>query len=56
MYVKTKIKTRFHAAADELLGHCQKEHPRHGSTYGFYDTDGQSYQEFQMGEKKIANE
>lgn len=27
-----------------------------GSTYGFYDSGGQSYQEFQMGEKKIANE
>lgn len=34
------------------LGYSQKQLPRHSSTYGFYDTGGQSYQEFQMGEKE----
>lgn len=40
----------------EHLGCCQKQLARRGSTYGFYDTGGQSYQDFQMAEKKIANE
>lgn len=39
----------------EHLGYCQKQPPRQSATYGFYDTASQSYQEFQMGEKKIAN-
>lgn len=40
----------------EHLDYCQKPSPCHDSTYGFYDTGDQSYQGFQMGEKKIANE
>lgn len=34
------------------LGYSQKQPPRQGSMYGFYDTGSQSYQEFQMGEKE----